>query len=274
MALYVVATPIGNLEDITLRALRLLSEVKLIAAEDTRHTRKLLSAHNIKTPLTSYFEHNRLSKLDYILEVLREGDVALVSDAGMPGISDPGYELIKAAHENGIKVVPVPGASAVITAVAVSGLDSGSFSYLGFLPRQKSERRKALSEVEMLGASIVILEAPHRLQGCLLDIKEVLGDRQISVCRELTKIYEEIFRGSISQSISHFSQPRGEFVLVVEGNRQIPAQPELTGDIISELGLLKKQGKSAKESVALVSQKNGLSKKEIYRAWLKIDKAL
>ncbi|OBW62315.1 16S rRNA (cytidine(1402)-2'-O)-methyltransferase [Dehalococcoides mccartyi] len=274
MALYVVATPIGNLEDITLRALRVLSEVKLIAAEDTRHTRKLLSAHNIKTPLTSYFEHNRLSKLDYILEVLGEGDVALVSDAGMPGISDPGYELIKAAHEHGIKVVPVPGASAVITAVAVSGLDCASFSYLGFLPRQKTERRKVLSEAASLGASIVILEAPHRLQGCLLDIKDVLGDREIAVCRELTKIYEEIFRGSISQTISHFDQPRGEFVLVVEGCKAPVSQPELTDDIIKELGMLKKQGKPAKEAVALVSQKSGLPKKEIYRAWLKINKTL
>ncbi|ACZ61487.1 16S rRNA (cytidine(1402)-2'-O)-methyltransferase [Dehalococcoides mccartyi] len=274
MALYVVATPIGNLEDITLRALRVLSEVKLIAAEDTRHTRKLLSAHNIKTPLTSYFEHNRLSKLDYILEVLGEGDVALVSDAGMPGISDPGYELIKAAHENGIKVVPVPGASAVITAVAVSGLDSANFNYLGFLPRQKTERRKALSEAALLGVSIVILEAPHRLHGCLLDIKDVLGDRQIAVCRELTKIYEEIFRGSISQAISHFDQPRGEFVLVVEGCKPPVSQPELTDDIIKELGMLKKQGKPAKEAVALVSQKSGLPKKEIYRAWLKINKTL
>ncbi|AHB13092.1 16S rRNA (cytidine(1402)-2'-O)-methyltransferase [Dehalococcoides mccartyi] len=274
MALYVVATPIGNLEDITLRALRVLSEVKLIAAEDTRHTRKLLSAHNIKTPLTSYFEHNRLSKLDYILEVLGEGDVALVSDAGMPGISDPGYELIKAAHENGIKVVPVPGASAVITAVAVSGLDCASFSYLGFLPRQKTERRKALSEAASLGVSIVILEAPHRLRGCLLDIKEILGDREIALCRELTKIYEEIFRGSISQAISHFDQPRGEFVLVVEGCKPPVSQPELTDDIIKELSILKKQGKPAKEAVALVSQKSGLPKKEIYRAWLKINKTL
>jgi 16S rRNA (cytidine1402-2'-O)-methyltransferase len=215
--LYVIATPIGNLEDISLRALRLLQEVKLIAAEDTRATRHLLNAHNIKTPLTSYHEHSKRAKLDYLLNYLEKEDLALVSEAGMPGLSDPGYELIVAAIERGISVVPIPGASAVITALVVSGLPTDQFIYLGFLPRRKGQRQRLLSSIVDEPRTIVAFETPHRLREALSDIEEILGNRRLSVCRELTKVHEEIFRGRVSQAREHFVEPRGEFTLVIEG---------------------------------------------------------
>ena len=216
-ALYVIATPIGNLEDISMRALRLLREVKLIAAEDTRTTRHLLGAHDIKTPLTSYHEHSKRAKLDYLLDFLEREDLALVSEAGMPGLSDPGYDLIVAAIEHGVSVVPIPGASAVITALAVSGLPTDQFLYVGFLPRRKGQRQRILSSLLEELRTIVAFETPHRLNEALLDIEEILGNRRISVCRELTKVHEEIFRGRVSQAREHFVKPRGEFTLVVEG---------------------------------------------------------
>jgi len=215
--LYVVATPIGNLEDISLRALRLLQEVKLIAAEDTRSTRHLLSAHNIKTPLTSYHEHSKRAKLDYLLSYLEREDLALVSEAGMPGLSDPGYDLIVAAIERGVSVVPIPGASAVITALAVSGLPTDQFVYVGFLPRRKGQRQRILRSIVEESRTVVAFETPHRLSEALVDIEEILGNRRISVCRELTKVHEEIFRGRVSQAREYFIEPRGEFTLVVEG---------------------------------------------------------
>jgi 16S rRNA (cytidine1402-2'-O)-methyltransferase len=189
--LYVVATPIGNLEDITLRALRVLREVKLIAAEDTRKTRRLLDTYDIKTPMTSYYEHNKMTKLDYILEKLKKGDVALVSEAGMPGISDPGYELIVAATRENIRVVPVPGPSAVTTALAVSSLPTDRFVYIGFLPNKSAARRRLLASVAAEPGTIIALEAPHRLDAALEDVLDVLGDRRLSVGRELTKLHEE-----------------------------------------------------------------------------------
>ena len=215
--LYVIATPIGNLEDISLRALRLLQEVKLIAAEDTRTTRHLLNAHNIKTPLTSYHEHSKRAKLDYLLNYLEKEDLALVSEAGMPGLSDPGYELIVAAIERGISVVSIPGASAVTTALVVSGLPTDQFLYLGFLPRRKGQRQRLFSSIVDEPRTIVAFETPHRLKKALSDIEEILGNRRLSVCRELTKVHEEIFRGRVSQAREHFSEPRGEFSLVIEG---------------------------------------------------------
>ncbi len=216
-ALYVIATPIGNLEDISLRALRLLREVKLIAAEDTRTTRRLLNAYDIKTPLTSYHEHSKRAKLDYLLGYLEEEDMALVSEAGMPGLSDPGYELIVAAIGRGISVVPVPGASAVVTALVVSGLPTDQFLYLGFLPRRQGQRQRLLSSIVDEPRTIVAFETRHRIREALSDIEEVLGDRRLSVCRELTKVHEEIFRGKVSQAREYFAEPRGEFSLVIEG---------------------------------------------------------
>jgi 16S rRNA (cytidine1402-2'-O)-methyltransferase len=215
--LYVVGTPIGNLEDISLRALRILREVGLIAAEDTRKTRRLLSAYEIDTPLTSYHEHSKKAKLDRLLDHLEREEVALVSEAGMPGLSDPGYDLVVAAIDRGICVVPVPGPSAVITALVVSGLPTDQFVYVGFLPRRKGQRQRLLGSIAQESRTLVAFETPHRLTEVLTDIGEILGDRRVSVCRELTKVHEEVFRGRVSQAREHFTQPRGEFSLVIEG---------------------------------------------------------
>jgi len=266
--LYVVATPIGNLEDISLRALRILGEVKLIAAEDTRHTRRLLGAYDVKTPMTSYHEHSKRDKLDYILGFLEGGDVALVCNAGMPGISDPGYELIVAAAERDIPVVPVPGASVVITALVVSGLAVDRFVYLGFLPQKAAARRQALESVAEEGGTMIFLESPHRLQAAMRDILKILGDRRIAVCRELTKLHEEVFRGRVSQAVKHFAQPRGEFTLVIEGRKQ--DKPRLTEDIEKQLMGLRQSGAKAKEAIASVAAETGLPRRELYRAWLKL----
>jgi len=266
--LYVVATPIGNLEDISLRALRTLREVKLIAAEDTRKTKQLLVTYDIKTPVTSYHEHNKWTKLDYILGCLEDRDVALVCNAGMPGISDPGYELIVAANQRGIPVVPIPGPSIIVTALAVSGLPTEKFTYLGFLPRKANGRRRLLESVANEYATIVVLESPHRLLAALNDILLTLGDRKIAVCRELTKIYEEVFRGRISQAIAHFAEPRGEFTLVIEGKMEKDS-PSLTQDIEKQLHHMRLSGVKAREAVAKVAGETGLSRKELYQAWLK-----
>ena len=267
--LYVVATPIGNLEDISLRALRTLREVKLIAAEDTRRTKRLLVTYDIKTPMTSYHERNKWTKLDYILGCLGEGDVALVSNAGTPGIADPGYELIVAASQRGIPVVPIPGPSVAIMALVVSGLPTEKFVYIGFLPHKASGRRRLLESVADEYGTIVVLETPHRLQAALNDMLLVLGDRKIAVCRELTKVHEEVFRGRISQAIEHFTKPRGEFTLIVEG-RGGKDKPRLTEDIERQLHRMRQSGVTAKEAIAGVSRETGLSKKELYRAWLKL----
>ncbi|MCL0104203.1 16S rRNA (cytidine(1402)-2'-O)-methyltransferase [Dehalococcoidia bacterium] len=230
--LYVVATPIGNLEDVTLRAIRVLHEVGLIAAEDTRRTKRLLCAHQIKTPLTSYHEHNKQAKLPYLLRALEHGDVALISEAGMPGINDPGYDLVLAAIDRDVKVVPVPGPSAIPTALAVSGLTTEQFIHLGFLPRKKGARRKLLQSIAAEPRTIVAFETPHRLRSALVDLGEVLGERRLAICREMTKLHEEIFRGTVSQAIEHFAKPRGEFTLVIEGKAREPRcadRPRLDG---------------------------------------------
>jgi 16S rRNA (cytidine1402-2'-O)-methyltransferase len=217
--LYLVATPIGNLEDMSPRAIRILREARLVAAEDTRHSGRLLAHFGIQTPLTSYFEHNKLGKLDVILSALAEGDVALISDAGMPGINDPGYELVRAALAAGYTVSPVPGPSAPVAALAASGLPSDSFLYLGYLPRKSSERKAFLENVSGLPYTLIFLETPHRLLNALADMQAVLGERQIAAARELTKLHEEIWRGTISAARTRFedSPPRGEFTLVVAG---------------------------------------------------------
>ena len=269
--LYVVATPIGNLEDISLRALRVLREVKLIAAEDTRKTKRLLNAYDIKTPLTSYYEHNKLTKLDYILEQLKEADVALVSDAGTPGISDPGYELIAAANRQNITVVPIPGASAIITALAVSGLPTDRFTFVGFLPNKTSARKRALEAIAAEPGTIIILEAPHRVIESLGDILQVLGDRKIAVGRELTKLHEEVFRGTVGEAIKHFTNPRGEFTLVIEG-KGVKEKPQMTDDVERQLHEMYLAGATAKEAVAAVAGDTGLKRKELYQTWLRLDK--
>jgi len=272
-ALYIVATPIGNLEDVSLRALRILREVKLIAAEDTRKTKRLLVTYDIKTPMTSYHEHNKRSKLDYILGRLEDGDVALVSEAGTPGMSDPGYELIAAAHGRGIPVVPIPGPSAVVTALVISGLPTDRFVYTGFLPHKANARQRLLESVAHEYGTIVALESPHRLPATLNDILLILGDRKIAICRELTKIHEEVFRGTISQAIKHFTRPKGEFTLVIEGKRE-RNKPQLTEDIEKQLHYMYQSGATAKEAIAKISGETGLPRKELYRAWLRLDKVL
>ena len=266
--LYIVATPIGNLEDISLRALRVLDEVSLVAAEDTRRTRQLLSTFGIHTPLTSYHQHNKLSKLSSLLGRLEQGDVALVSEAGMPAISDPGYELVAAAVERGMRVVPVPGPSVLVTALAVSALPTDEFTYLGFLPRRKGQRRRLLERVAEEERTLVAFEAPHRLAAALGDILDILGDRRMAVCREMTKMYEEVFRGTVSQAIAHFQQPQGEFTLVVAGRPG--GDVALTAPVEGELRRLRRKGLPAREAVAQVAEASGVSRKALYRAWLQL----
>jgi 16S rRNA (cytidine1402-2'-O)-methyltransferase len=268
--LYVVATPIGNLEDITLRALRVLQEVPLIAAEDTRTTRKLLSHHGIKSRLTSYNEHNKGAKIPYILDALQHGDVALVSESGMPGVSDPGYDLVAAVAEADMPVVAVPGPSAVVTALAVSGLPTRQFIYVGFLPRRRGERRRLLSALADQPRTIVALESPHRLLATLSDLLAVLGDRRIALCRELTKLHEEVFRARISEAIAHFREPRGEFTLVLAGAPQ-PTEPVVpTEAVLAELRQLRQQGMAPRQAVTQVAQQFGLPRRQVYRLWLQL----
>ncbi len=264
--LYLVATPIGNLEDMSPRAVRILKESALIAAEDTRHTGKLLKHFEINTPLTSYFEHNKLNKLDFILEKLATGDVALVSDAGTPAINDPGYELVKAALASGWNVVPIPGPSAPIAALTVSGLPTDSFLYLGYLPHKTSERHKRLEEVVDQTYTLIFLESPYRVTESLEDILSILGDRRICVGREMTKMFEEYWRSDVSRALEYFkSQPaRGEFTLVVEGKKSDHAavwtEDQMRAAIEREL----KTESSAKEISTRLAETSGWSKREIY----------
>jgi 16S rRNA (cytidine1402-2'-O)-methyltransferase len=263
--LFLVATPIGNLEDISGRALRTLREVPLIAAEDTRLTRKLLTHYDIHTPLESYFEHNKLSRLEHILERLEAGDVALVSDAGTPGLNDPGYELVKAAVEAGHRVSPIPGPASPIAALVSSGLPADAFLYLGYLPRKRSERQAALKRVADLPYTLIYLEQPHRLPEALNDMHEVLGDRQASLARELTKIHEEVWRGTLGEAKQHFKAPRGEFVLVIHG--MPPERPgrwtqkRLRGMVSKRLA----SGETLTEVAAALSTESGWARRDIYK---------
>ncbi|HEY68580.1 MAG: 16S rRNA (cytidine(1402)-2'-O)-methyltransferase [Chloroflexi bacterium] len=267
--LYLVATPIGNLEDITLRALRILKEVALIAAEDTRRARILARRYEIETPITSYFEGNKLTKLEAVLRALETGDVALISEAGMPGLSDPGYELIRAAIERGYPIVPIPGPSAPVTALVVSGLPSDSFLYLGFLPRRRGERRRLLAEVSQERRTLIAFEAPHRLRDSLADIEAVLGDRPLAVCRELTKLHEEVWRGTIAEARAHFDEvePRGEFTLVVGG---APEERERwdEGRVRAALDELLAQGMPRPAAARRVAEASGWSRAEVYKLGL------
>lgn len=264
--LYLVATPIGNLEDMSPRAVRVLREASLIAAEDTRHTGTLLKHFNIETPLTSYFEHNKLTKQDFILEKLAQGDIALVSDAGTPAINDPGYELVQAALASGFDVRPVPGPSAPIAALTVSGLPTDSFLYLGYLPHKSSERHNRLNEVSEQTFTLIFFETPHRIIDSLEDIQSALGNRRICVAREMTKLYEEYWRGDVTGAIAHFGakEARGEFTLVIEGKkkeeRSVWSEAELTEAVKREL----QAGKPAKEISADLAEPSGWNKKEIY----------
>jgi len=261
--LFLVATPIGNLEDITFRALNVLREVPLIAAEDTRTARKLLTHYDIHTRLVSYNEHNMRERTPQLLRALTLGDVALVSEAGMPGVSDPGYELTVAALNAGHEVSPIPGASASVAAVAASGLPSRQFTFVGFLPRRSSERRKLFESLAAERRTLVAFESPHRLVAALTDIRAALGDRRLAVCRELTKRYEEIFRGTISEAIAHFTEPRGEFTLVIEGASDSP--PNVSDDDLrADLKTLRESGLSARDAVTQVAKSTGIPRKRVY----------
>jgi 16S rRNA (cytidine1402-2'-O)-methyltransferase len=264
--LYLVATPIGNLEDMSPRAVRILREANLIAAEDTRHTAKLINHFDIQTPLTSYFEHNKLTKLDRILASLADGDVVLVSDAGTPAVNDPGYELVCAALAAGYDVRPVPGPSSPIAALSVSGLPTDAFLYLGYLPHKKNERQKFAAQIADLPYTLIFLESPHRLVASLEDLLAVLGDRPVCVAREMTKLYEEFWRGSLSGALEEFKarDVRGEFTLVVGGRKTEDrgrwTEDELLAAIEEEL----KRGKSAKEISSELAEKSGWGKKDVY----------
>ncbi|MFH0786837.1 MAG: 16S rRNA (cytidine(1402)-2'-O)-methyltransferase [Pseudomonadota bacterium] len=227
--LYVVATPLGNLKDITLRALEVLKESDLIAAEDTRRTHKLLSAYDIHTPLTSYHENNKVKKIPYLIERLRQGQqISLVTDGGTPGISDPGCELVREARQDMILVIPVPGPSALTCGLSASGLAGDSFVFLGFLPRRKSRRKKILQEMKEQTRTVIFYEAPHRIGDLLVEIQAVLGDREAVLARELTKVYEEILSGSISGLIEQLSnrEPKGEYCLMLSPSK-MPKEAEI-----------------------------------------------
>jgi 16S rRNA (cytidine1402-2'-O)-methyltransferase len=263
--LYLVGTPIGNLEDITLRALRVLKEAALIAAEDTRRARILARRYEIESPITSYFEGNKLAKLETVLRALDAGDVALISEAGMPGLSDPGYELVRAAIERGYPVVPVPGPSAPVTALVVSGLPSDSFLYLGFLPRRQPERRRLLAEVAQEQRTLVVFEVRHRLRRSLADVEAVLGDRPLAVCRELTKLYEEVWRGTVRQARDHFDEvePRGEFTLVIGGAPQEHVRWD-EDRVRAALDELLAQGLSRPAAARRIAKASGWIRAEVY----------
>ena len=268
--LYIVATPIGNLEDITLRALRVLGEVSLIAAEDTRTTKKLLSHYDIYTPSTSYHDHNRLSKLPAILDALAQGDVALVSDAGTPAINDPGAELAAAAEEAGHAVVPLPGPSALTAALSVAGLEIDQFLYLGFLPRRGGQRRRLLQSLIDEPRAWIAFEAPHRLIDTLNDIHAVLGDRRVVVCRELTKVHEEVFRATVVAALERFSDPKGEVTLIVQPADDVHDTDEAAIDQAREiLAEESRRGSKSKDAIAAASL-TGISKNDLYRLWLEV----
>ena len=266
--LYVVATPIGNLEDITARAARVLGEVGLVAAEDTRQTRKLLTHLGLAKRLVSYNEHNSSQRTPRILRALLKEDVALVSDAGVPVVSDPGAGLIRAAAEQGTVVVAVPGPSAVTTALAAAGMNADSFRFAGFPPRARKARRQLLASLEAERSTLVLFEAPHRLRAMLEDVQATLGDRPIAVCRELTKLHEEVFRGTAAEAIEHFDRPRGELVIVIEGARAREQTPVDEAGARLALATLRARGSTRRDAVAEVTDAFGVSRREAYRMWL------
>jgi len=264
--LYIVATPIGNLEDITLRALRVLKEVDLIAAEDTRHTKGLLAHYGIPTPLTSCHEHNEKAKAHALVERLERGEkIALVSDAGTPLVSDPGYRLVREAITAGIRVVPVPGPSALTGILSASGLAVESFIFEGFLPAKKKERREKLRKLEAESRTIVFYEAPHRLRESLEDLFEILGDREIVLGREMTKVYEEFIRGRLSEVKAEIDrrEVQGEIALIISGAEKQESPPQDL--LMAEIQRLKTRGMRVKEIAEVLGEKYAYSKREVYR---------
>lgn len=269
--LYIVATPVGNLEDMTYRAVRILGEVDLIAAEDTRHSLKLLNHFTISKPLTSYFDHNQRFKGERILSALRQGkSVALISDAGTPCVSDPGYHLVRDALAEGIRVVPIPGSCAAIAALSASGLPSDSFTFAGFPPARQSRRRGFLADLARLPGTLLLYEAPHRLEECLRDMLAVLGERRIVVARELTKIYEEFIRGSVSQVLESVSRGRvrGEVVILIAPGEMVQEQGEPLEELLRRL--LDQEGLSVKDAARRAAEVAGVPRNQAYAEALRL----
>jgi len=270
-ALYIIATPIGNLEDMTFRAVRILGEVDLIAAEDTRHSLKLLNHFNISKPLTSYFDHNKQFKGERILNALRQGkSVALISDAGTPCISDPGYQLVRDAVSENIRVIPIPGSCAAIAALSASGLPTDNFTFAGFPPSRQGKRRSFLSAMAGLSGTLVIYEAPHRTVECLNDIREVMGERQVVVARELTKIYEELLRGTVSDVLEcvEKGKVRGEVVILVAPGEALVQESEPLDALL--LRLMKEERLSVKDAARQASEITGVSRNKAYSEALQL----
>lgn len=271
--LYLVATPIGNLEDITLRALRILKEVDIIAAEDTRHTLKLLNHFEISKPLISYYKQNESTRSVEFVEKLKSGkSIAIVSDAGTPGISDPGEQIVKCAIENNIEIVPIPGACALVNGLIGSGMATREFCFLGFLSAVKKERKEKLEEIKYETKTLIFYEAPHKLKKTLQDMVEILGDRNIVLARELTKIHEEFIRGKISEIIEKLEDVKGEFVVIVEGNCETKKESEIknlnNGTFEEQYEFYENQGFTKKEIVKQIAKDRGVSKNEIYQYFL------
>ncbi|OGR29781.1 MAG: 16S rRNA (cytidine(1402)-2'-O)-methyltransferase [Desulfuromonadaceae bacterium GWB2_53_15] len=272
--LYIIATPIGNLEDVTYRAARILGEVDLIAAEDTRHSLKLLNHLNISKPLTSYFDHNQQLKGERILGTLLQGkSVALISDAGTPCVSDPGYHLVRDAVAAGITVIPIPGPCAAVTALSASGLPSDNFTFAGFPPSRQGKRRSFLAGLAGLPGTLVLYEAPHRLENSLRDLREVLGDRQIVVARELTKIFEEFIRGTVSEVMTAVAQNkvRGEVVILVAPGEPAEQAAEPLDEVLRRL--LDEEGLSVKDAARKAVEITGFSRNEAYSEAIRLKKA-
>ena len=265
--LYIVATPIGNLEDITLRAIRILKEVDLIAAEDTRHTLKLLNHLEISKPMISYHRHNEEVKTDVLIEKLLEGqDIALVSDAGTPGICDPGEEIIKQCIEKDIKIIPIPGACAMVNALIASGLSTKEFNFLGFLPLNKKTRKEKLEEIKNSTKTIILYEAPHKLKNTLSDLSSIVENKKMVLARELTKIHEEYIRGTIQEIIDKAEGLKGELVLIIEGNEKINKKDGFEKLSLEEhYKLYENQGFEKKEIIKKIAKDRNVNKNEIYK---------
>ncbi|HXH21157.1 MAG TPA: 16S rRNA (cytidine(1402)-2'-O)-methyltransferase [Dehalococcoidia bacterium] len=266
--LYVVATPIGNLEDVTLRALRVLREVGLIAAEDTRVARKLLARHGIEARLISFNDHNKSIRLPEIIGRLAETDIALISDAGTPAISDPGVELVAAARAAGHAVVPVPGPSAVVTALSVAGLRARTYRFLGFLPREAGPLRRLFASLASGPDTLVAFEAPGRVKRTLQLLAETLPERRLAVCRELTKLHEEVLVGTAADVLARLHEARGEFVLVIEGARAAKPQPADESAWREELAAMRDVGLTRSQAAALLERRYGVSRRRMYELWL------
>ena len=274
--LYLCATPIGNLEDITYRVLCTLREVDLIAAEDTRNSIKLLNHFEIKTPMTSYHEYNKIEKAYQLVDKLREGkNIALITDAGTPGISDPGEELVRICHEEGIEVTSLPGPAACITALTMSGLPTRRFAFEAFLPREKKERAAVLEQLRDETRTMIFYEAPHHLGKTLEELYEALGNREMAICRELTKRYEEVMSISMEEALAYYkeNEPRGEYVLVVQGKsfEELKKEKQQSWESLSlteHMAVYEEQGIDRKEAMKLVAKDRGISKREVYQGLL------